>query len=141
MTYKHLQCFSGVVNYLYFPTPLLVHGGREYFPPLKWSNGMARFAYEQLLEFHCPPPVNNDHSLGAVFLSERNVNELSEETAHPTVYHHLSQLSVDIQLSGLIKCSQDSRVLRQLTQVVFRSLSWISHESAAIRQWTQVIYS
>ncbi len=26
---------------------------------------------------------------------------LSEEIAHPTVYHHLSQLSVDIQLSGL----------------------------------------
>ncbi len=27
---------------------------------------------------------------------------LSEEIAHPTVYHHLSQLSVDIQLNGLI---------------------------------------
>ncbi len=31
-------------------------------------------------------------------------NALSEEIAHPTVYHHLSQLSVDIHLSGLIKC-------------------------------------
>ncbi len=28
---------------------------------------------------------------------------LSEEIAHPTVYHHLSELSVDIQLNGLIK--------------------------------------
>ena len=27
---------------------------------------------------------------------------LSEETAHSTVYDHLSQVSVDIQLSGLI---------------------------------------
>ncbi len=32
---------------------------------------------------------------------------LSEEIAHPTVYH-LSQLSVDIQLAGLIKCREDS---------------------------------
>ncbi len=66
---------------------------------------------------------------------------LSEETAHPTVYHHLSQLSVDIQLSGLIKCREDSGLLIQLIQVIFRSLSWISHESAAIIQWTQVISS
>ena len=35
---------------------------------------------------------------------------LSEEIAHPTVYHHLSQLSVDIQLNGLIKCREDSGV-------------------------------
>ncbi len=28
---------------------------------------------------------------------------LSEEIAHSTVYHHLSHLSVDIQLGGLIK--------------------------------------
>ncbi len=48
---------------------------------------------------------------------------LSEETAQPTVYHHLSQLSVDIQSSGLIKCREDSSVQRQLTQVIFRSLS------------------
>ncbi len=27
---------------------------------------------------------------------------LSEETPQPTVYHHLSQVSVDMQLSGLI---------------------------------------
>ncbi len=32
---------------------------------------------------------------------------LSEKIAHPTVYHHLSQLSVDIQLNGLIKCKED----------------------------------
>ena len=33
---------------------------------------------------------------------------LSEKIAHPTVYHHLSQLSVNIQLNGLIKCKEDS---------------------------------
>ncbi len=66
---------------------------------------------------------------------------LSEETAHPTVYHHLSQLSVDIQLRGVIKCSEDSGVIVQLTQVVFRSLRWISPESAALIPWTQVISS
>ena len=51
------------------------------------------------------------------------VDTLSEETAHPTVYHHLSQFSVDIQLSGLIKYREDSGVLMQLMQVIFHSLS------------------
>ena len=32
-----------------------------------------------------------------------NLGTLSEETAQPTVYHHLSQVSVHMQLSGLIK--------------------------------------
>ena len=36
---------------------------------------------------------------------------LSEETAQPTVYHHPSQVSVDMQLSGLIKCREDTGVL------------------------------
>ncbi len=46
---------------------------------------------------------------------------LSEESAHPTVYNHLSQLSVDIQLSGLIKFEEVSGVKMQLAQVIFRS--------------------
>ncbi len=50
---------------------------------------------------------------------------LSEEIAHPTVYHHLSQLSVNVQLNGLIKCMEDSVVQMQLNQVIFSSLSWI----------------
>ena len=50
---------------------------------------------------------------------------LSEKIAHPTVYHHLGQLSVDIQLNGLIKCREDSGVQMKLTQVIFHSLSWI----------------
>ena len=66
---------------------------------------------------------------------------LSEETAHPTVYHHLSQLSVDIQLNGLIKCREDLGVQMQLTHVIFRSLSWISLEPEALRQWTLLISS
>ena len=35
---------------------------------------------------------------------------VSEEIAHLTVYHHLSQVSVDIQLNGLIKCREVSGV-------------------------------
>ncbi len=50
---------------------------------------------------------------------------LSEEIAHPTVYNHLSQVSVDNQLSGLVKCSEDSGVQMPLSQVVFCSLAWI----------------
>ncbi len=50
-------------------------------------------------------------------------NTLSEEIAHPTVYHHLSQLSVDIQLNCLNKCRENSGVQMKLTQVIFRSLS------------------
>ena len=49
---------------------------------------------------------------------------LSEEIAHLTVYHHLSQHSVNIQLNGLIKCREDSGVQMKLTKVIFRSLSW-----------------
>ncbi len=56
---------------------------------------------------------------------------LSEETAQPTVYHHLSQVSVDMQLSGLIKCKEDSGVPMQVTQLIFRPLSWVLPESAA----------
>ena len=66
---------------------------------------------------------------------------LSEETAHPTVYHHLSQLSVDVQLNALIKCREDSGVQIQLNQVIFHSLCWVSPESATLRQWTPVISS
>ena len=49
---------------------------------------------------------------------------LSEKIANPTVYHHLSRLSIDIQLNGLIKCREDSCVQMKLTQVIFCSLSW-----------------
>ncbi len=57
------------------------------------------------------------------------------------VYHHLSQFSVDIQLNKLIKYREDSGVQMQLTQVIFCVLSWISPESAALRQWTPIISS
>ena len=53
----------------------------------------------------------------------KECHTLSEETAHPTVYHHLSQLSFDIQWNGLIKCSEDSGLLMQLTHVIFCSLT------------------
>ncbi len=55
---------------------------------------------------------------------------LSEETAQPTVYHHLSQVSVDMQLSGLVKCREDTGVLMQVTQLIFRPLSWVLPEPA-----------
>ncbi len=66
---------------------------------------------------------------------------LSEEMAHSTEYHHLSQFSVNIQLNGLIKCREDSGIQMKLTQLVFHLLSWISPESASLRQWTPVISS
>ncbi len=50
---------------------------------------------------------------------------LSEEVAHPTVYNHPSQVSVDNQLSGLAKCREDSGVQMPLSQVVFCSLALI----------------
>ena len=37
------------------------------------------------------------------YLVDLTVAALLEEIAHPTVYHHHSLLSVDIQLSGMIK--------------------------------------
>ncbi len=52
-----------------------------------------------------------------------------------------SQLSVDIQLNGLIQCREDSGVQMKLTHMIFRSLSSILPESAALRQWTPVIYN
>ena len=55
---------------------------------------------------------------------------LSEETAQPTVYHHLIQVSVDMQLSGLIKSREDTGVLMQVNQLIFRQLSWVLPESA-----------
>ena len=51
---------------------------------------------------------------------------LSEEIAHPTVYHHLSQLSVYIQSVGLIKCRENPGVQMQLTWVISHSIGWIS---------------
>ncbi len=50
---------------------------------------------------------------------------LSEETAHSTVYHHLSQLSVEIQVSGLIKFREESGVQIQLTDSLFTGLDGI----------------
>ncbi len=62
---------------------------------------------------------------------------LSEKIAHPTVYHHFSQLSVDIQLNGLVKCKEDSGVQMKLNQVILCSLSWIHlsqvHKDSGLR--------
>ncbi len=57
---------------------------------------------------------------------------LSEKIAHSSVYHHLSQLSVGIQLNGLIQI--------QLIQVISHSLGWISPGPTVLKQLTQVIY-
>ena len=58
---------------------------------------------------------------------------LSEEIAHPTVYHNLSQLSVEDW--------EDSGSKMQLIQVIFCYLSWVPTESAAFGYWTPVISS
>ena len=66
-------------------------------------------------------------------LSTFQINHaLSEDIAHPTVYHHLSQLSVDIQLSGMIKCREKPGVQTLLTQIISHSLGWISHEATVL---------
>ncbi len=58
---------------------------------------------------------------------------LSEEIAHSTVYHHLIQLTVNIQLHGLIKWREDSGVQIQLTQMIFRSLSCMTVDPSDIQ--------
>ena len=55
---------------------------------------------------------------------------LSGEIAHPKVYHHLSQLYVNIQVSRLSKFREYSGIQLELnqifllTQVIFSSLDW-----------------
>ncbi len=66
-----------------------------------------------------------------LFLTELFSCALSEETAQPIVYHNLSQVSLDMQLSGLIKCREDSGVLMQVTQLILPPLSWLLPESAS----------
>ncbi len=53
---------------------------------------------------------------------------------------HLSKFSV-IQLSGLLKCREDSDVHMQPIKVIFHSLGWISPESTVLMQLTQVLFS
>ena len=65
-------------------------------------------------QFHLPVHI--------VFLSGIYCT-LSEEIAHSTVYHHLSQISVHIQLNGLINYREDSGVQMLLTRVIFCLLS------------------
>ncbi len=61
--------------------------------------------------------------------------------AHSTVYHHLSQLSVDIQLTRLIKLSEGSGVQMQMTQAIFHSLDGMSPEATFLMQLTQMTSS
>ncbi len=65
---------------------------------------------------------HNDNSLVSFGIGE---STRSEEIAHPTVYNHLTQVSVDNQMSGLAKCREDSDGQMPLRQVVFCSLAWI----------------
>ncbi len=80
------------------------------------------------------------HPMKGNLFNQRSYPTLSEEIAHPTVYDHLSQLSVDIQLSGLIKCREDLGVQMQLTPVIFSSLGRVSLESTVLMLLTHVIF-
>ncbi len=62
---------------------------------------------------------------------------LSEETAHPTVYHLLSQVSVDMQLSGLIKCREDLGVL--ILTISGVAILLISQGKRKKGQWTRFL--
>ncbi len=44
------------------------------------------------------------------WVTDSHIIQSQKKIAHPTVYQHLSQLSVDIQLNGLIKCRENSGV-------------------------------
>ena len=69
------------------------------------------------------------------------MHTLSEKIAHSTEFHHLNQLSVDIQQSGLIKFRENSGVQTQLTQGVSHSLDWTSPEPIVLMELTQVATS
>ncbi len=63
-------------------------------------------------ELHCTIPCLI-HPVNSVMKRDTDSHTdytISEEIAHPAVYHHLSQVSVDIQLNELIKCREDSGV-------------------------------
>ena len=62
-------------------------------------------------------------SAKATFILRSKGPTLSEEIVYHIVYHHLSQLSVDIHLNVLIKCREYSGVQMQLTQVILRSIT------------------
>ena len=79
-----------------------------------------------------PIPIVSYHLMGPILIP------LSEEIAHPTRYHHLSQISVDIQWNGLIKCREQSSA-SDPHDLRFTQLDQL--ESAALRQWTSVISS
>ena len=49
------------------------------------------------------------------------ITHSQKKIAHPTVYHHLSQLSVAMQLNGLNKCRENSGVQMKLTKAIFRT--------------------
>ena len=63
---------------------------------------------------------------------------LREKTANSTVYHHLSHLSVDIQLSKQVEFREDSSIQMQLTWVIFHLLDGRSLDSTVLIQLTQV---
>ena len=84
--------------------------------------------------FECVIPVVSDTPIVPL-----RAPTLSGAIAHPTVYHHLSKLSVDIQLSGLIKCRENPGVQMQLTQVISHSLGCISPKFTMLMQLTQLI--
>ncbi len=90
---------------------------------------------EAFLTFASKSSVGPSHTanIHPIFYSlEYALHALSEEIAHPTVYHHLSQVSVDNQLSGLTKCRENSGVQMKLSRVIFCSLGWISPESTIL---------
>ncbi len=67
----------------------------------------------------CKFAVLAQHSQDYPHISTADNTTLSQETPHLTVNHHLSNLSPDIQLSELVKFSEDSSVQMQLTRLTF----------------------
>ena len=74
-------------------------------------------------------------------ISEVPSPTLSEKVAQPNVYHHLSKLSVDIQLNGLInsRSASHSKFQNEADPGDFPFTQLDIPESGALRQWTPVI--
>ncbi len=85
--------------------------------------------------------LSSENTLFQISINTTWQTTLSEKIAYPTVYHHLSQLSVDIQLNGLIKFKEIFSCSNEAVPGDFMFTQLDTTESGALRQWTPVISS
>ncbi len=107
LTFTHCEhlCFLGDVNDL---------GGSETWYKKSEALFQKKILRGTLEKMIYTEGVSREKIIISMVIPSRIHDTLSEKIAHPTVYHHLSQLSVDIQLNGLVKCKEDSGVQMKL---------------------------